>query len=318
MAFVVADRVSETSTTTGTGTYDLAGAVTGFQTFVAGIGDNNTCPYFATMGADWEVGIGTVDDASPDTLARTTILKSSNANAAVSWAAGTKTISVGWPADRAILFSRTSLTDGDWFQYVSSTGLLTPKTTTQLAAAVGAVGGALAQAYAGYNTIGGSLEVMTSKMVYAKKITLASACLLTDIEAYVQNNAAGTDDQVESLAVALYADNSGTPSTILQYSMNDSASTTTDGPSMLLDSASGSAGDGVGRWLGVPIGRWLTAGDYWIAVAGFGSITVLQLAYDATGTDRHYTSGGNWFADWGFYSPTTSGNQYSIRANTVR
>lgn len=92
MALVHAARVKETSTTTGTGTYSLAGAPTGFQTFVAGIGDNNICYYTAENGTDWEEGIGTVDDASPDTLARTLILSSSNANAAVNWGAGTKTL----------------------------------------------------------------------------------------------------------------------------------------------------------------------------------------------------------------------------------
>lgn len=98
MAFVYADRVQETSTTTGTGTYDLAGAVTGFQGFVAGIGSTNTCYYTATDGTDWEIGIGTVTDAATDTLARTTILQSSNADAAVSWAAGTRSIFCTIPA----------------------------------------------------------------------------------------------------------------------------------------------------------------------------------------------------------------------------
>ena len=80
MAFVVNDRVKETSTTTGTGTLSLAGAVSGFQTFVAGIGNSNVT-YYAIVndsGTEFEIGIGTVTDASPDTLSRTTILESSN------------------------------------------------------------------------------------------------------------------------------------------------------------------------------------------------------------------------------------------------
>lgn len=101
MAFVNADRVKETSTTTGAGTYDLDGGVTGFRTFVAGIGTGNTCWYVATNGVDWEIGVGTVTDASPDTLARTTILSSSNAGAAVNWGAGTKTLFCGLPASKA-------------------------------------------------------------------------------------------------------------------------------------------------------------------------------------------------------------------------
>lgn len=99
MALNHADRVRETSATTGTGTYSLAGAVTGYRGFVAGVGTTNTCYYAATDGTDWEVGLGTVTDGSPDTLARTSILKSSNSNAAVSWGAGDKTIFTTLPAE---------------------------------------------------------------------------------------------------------------------------------------------------------------------------------------------------------------------------
>lgn len=99
MALSRADFVQETSTTTGTGTYDLAGAVTGYQTFVAGVGNGAVVRYSATDGTDWEVGEGTVTDAATDTLSRTTILASSNAGAAVNWGAGTKTISLILSAD---------------------------------------------------------------------------------------------------------------------------------------------------------------------------------------------------------------------------
>ncbi len=94
MAFVHANRVSETSTTTGTGTYNLAGvSAADFQTFVAGIGTTNTCYYAAYEAAvGWEVGIGTVTDATPDTLARTRVFASSNGGAAVNWGSGTRTI----------------------------------------------------------------------------------------------------------------------------------------------------------------------------------------------------------------------------------
>lgn len=94
MAFVHANRVQETTSTTGTGTYDLNGAATGFQSFVAGIGNGNTCVYTCTDGTNWECGIGTVASDSPDTLARTNVVSSSNGNAAVNWGAGTKDIFV--------------------------------------------------------------------------------------------------------------------------------------------------------------------------------------------------------------------------------
>lgn len=90
------DRAQETTTTSGTGTYTLAGAVTSFQSF-AGVGDGNTCYYGATDGADWEVGLGTYT-ASGTTLARTTVLASSNGGAAVSWSGATKNIWVDTPA----------------------------------------------------------------------------------------------------------------------------------------------------------------------------------------------------------------------------
>ena len=104
MALVVNDRVKETSTTTGTGTFDLAGAATGFQTFVAGVGDTNTTYYaiFNQGTTEWEVGLGTVTDAATDTLARTTVLESSNSDAAVDFAAGTKDEFCTLPASKAV------------------------------------------------------------------------------------------------------------------------------------------------------------------------------------------------------------------------
>ena len=82
MALVINDRVKETSTTQGTGTLNLAGASTGFVTFVAGIGNSNTTYYaIHEQGSNlFEVGIGTVTDATPDTLARTTVLNNSSGN----------------------------------------------------------------------------------------------------------------------------------------------------------------------------------------------------------------------------------------------
>jgi len=99
MALVVADRVQETTTTTGTGTYTLAGAKTGFQSFAA-VGDGNTTYYACTDGTDYEVGIGTYT-ATGTTLARTTIIESSNSDAAVNWGAGEKDIFVTLPASKA-------------------------------------------------------------------------------------------------------------------------------------------------------------------------------------------------------------------------
>jgi hypothetical protein len=99
MAFKQSDRVQETTVSTGTGSITLAGAVTGFQTFAAGLqATSGTCWYtIGTPGVgQWEVGLGTV--SSSTTLARTTILASSNAGSVVDLAAGTKAVFMDIPA----------------------------------------------------------------------------------------------------------------------------------------------------------------------------------------------------------------------------
>jgi hypothetical protein len=115
MALKLDDRVKETSTTTGTGTLDLSGAVSGFQTFVAGIGNSNTT-YYAIVNrdeAEWETGLGTVTDASTDTLARTTVISSSNSDSAVNFSAGTKDVFCTLPASKiANLDTNDNLTIG--------------------------------------------------------------------------------------------------------------------------------------------------------------------------------------------------------------
>ena len=100
MALVVADRIKETTSTTGTGTYTLAGASSGFEAFSV-IGNSNTTYYCCTDGTDFEVGIGTYT-ASGTTLARTTILQSSNSDSAVNWGSGTRDIFVTQPAEKAV------------------------------------------------------------------------------------------------------------------------------------------------------------------------------------------------------------------------
>jgi hypothetical protein len=102
MAFVVKDRIKETTTTTGTGTYTLAGAANGgYQTF-ADIGNANTTYYACTDGTDWEVGRGTYT-ASGTTLSRDEIIESSNSNNAVNWGSGSKDIFVTLPSSKALV-----------------------------------------------------------------------------------------------------------------------------------------------------------------------------------------------------------------------
>ena len=102
MALVLKDRVKEQTTTTGTGTVTLGGAISGFDTF-ASVGNGNTT-YYAIVSQsanEWEVGIGTYT-ASGTTLSRDTILESSNSDSAVNFSAGTKDVFVTYPADKSV------------------------------------------------------------------------------------------------------------------------------------------------------------------------------------------------------------------------
>lgn len=111
---MLADRVKETTTTTGTGTVTLIGAVTGFRTFVSALGDGALSYYAIVDNATgaWEVGIGTITDAASDTLSRTTVLASSNAGSLVNFAAGTKDVFIpmpGWLASLSNVSGPTHL-----------------------------------------------------------------------------------------------------------------------------------------------------------------------------------------------------------------
>lgn len=102
MALILADRVQETTTTTGTGTVTLAGAVSGYQTFAA-VGNGNSTYYTIAgqTGSEWEVGIGTYT-SSGTTLSRTTVLSSSNSGSLVNFSAGSKNVFVTYPASLAV------------------------------------------------------------------------------------------------------------------------------------------------------------------------------------------------------------------------
>lgn len=113
MPLVIADRVLETTTTTGNGTVTLAGAETGYQSFAV-IGNGNTTYYTIAVngGTDWEVGIGTYT-SSGTTLARNTVLDSSNGGALVSFGSGTKQVFVTYPADKAVYLDASGAPSGN-------------------------------------------------------------------------------------------------------------------------------------------------------------------------------------------------------------
>jgi hypothetical protein len=104
MAFKLADRVKETTTTTGTGSVTLAGAATGYQAFFGSaalaVGDTTLYAIEDQAGANWEIGIGTLNSST--LLARTTVISSSNSGSLVNFGAGTKNVFITDPASRII------------------------------------------------------------------------------------------------------------------------------------------------------------------------------------------------------------------------
>ena len=103
MALVINNRVRETTSTEGTGAVTLGGAVGGFQTFAAGIGNDNTTYYAISINteSEWEVGLGTLNSDS-STLTRTTVLESSNSDSAVDFSAGSKEVFCTLPSEKAV------------------------------------------------------------------------------------------------------------------------------------------------------------------------------------------------------------------------
>jgi len=102
MAFKIEDRVKETTVTTGTGTLTLAAAVTNFERFSANLSNSDTT-YYAIVDSTnnaFEVGLGTY---SSNTLARTTVIASSNSNSAVNLGVGTKEVFITVPASKFVV-----------------------------------------------------------------------------------------------------------------------------------------------------------------------------------------------------------------------
>jgi hypothetical protein len=128
MALILADRVRETTTTTGQGTITLDGAVTGFRSF-ATVGNANTTYYvIAGQGtSEWEVGIGTYT-SSGTTLSRDTVLSSSaGGTTKTTFSAGTKDVWVDYPAGKAVYQDTNSIASAPVFQ--ASNGIFVNNTT---------------------------------------------------------------------------------------------------------------------------------------------------------------------------------------------
>jgi hypothetical protein len=164
-------------------------------------------------------------------------------------------------------------------------------------------GGGITQAFAGYNTVGGSWETFTNKRQYCKQITLANACLVTSIDAYLRPST----DAIGALGAVVLTDVAGAPSVLIASA----------GQASLYLSNSGSMPGGA-RWVTTPIGAWLAAGTYWICI--IANTNSFDVAYDGSGSDQYFTASintltGAYPSAWAI---TTGTLKYSIRANTIR
>lgn len=204
MAFVIADRVKETTTTAGTGTVTLAGAAIGFQSFAAiGNGNNTYYTIAGQTGSEWEVGIGTYT-ASGTTLSRDTVLSSSNGGALVNFSAGTKDVFVTQPAPRSLvvqnggagLFAGTTAFNANGAVYAASTSTLTSGTlpiasggtNTTTTPTAGAITYGTGTAYA-FTAAGTTGQVLTS--AGASVPTWTTATNANTASAIVQRDSSG-------------------------------------------------------------------------------------------------------------------------------
>jgi hypothetical protein len=198
MALVLKDRVKETTTTTGTGSFSLAGAVTGYDSF-GQIGSGNTTYYAVYLdgGSEWEVGIGTY--TSPSTLSRDTILASSNSGSVVTFSAGQKTIWCDYPAGAAVYASNNgSQTSG---QVLKSNGVGTPPTwqTTTNGDVVGPAS-ATDNAVARFDQTTGKL-LQNSLVIIGDTGSVTGVNALTAESLTVNNNATLGSSNTDSLDV---------------------------------------------------------------------------------------------------------------------
>lgn len=190
MAFVLNDRVLETTTTTGTGSFTLAGPPSGYQSFNDGVGVSNTTFYavFNTSAAEWELGLGTLSNST--TLARTTVYSSSNADAAVNFSAGTKNVFVTLPASKldGTVIGGVSPAAGTFTDVTLSTGQLHVPTTDPTAAAAGtyklfarSVGGRIMPAFIGPSALDAVLQPHIGRNKIAHVSAAGNSTTITNV-----------------------------------------------------------------------------------------------------------------------------------------
>jgi hypothetical protein len=204
MALVVNDRVKETSTTTGTGTFTLDGAVSGFETFSSAIGNTNTTYYaIVNSNGEFEVGLGTV---GAGTLSRDTIISSSNSDAAENFTAGTKNVFVTLPAAKAVILDSSgniAANNGSNLTNLNASNLSSGTVdNARLDADLAAIGGLTSAADKGIQFTG-------SGTAGTFDLTTAGKALLDDADASAQRTTLGLGSIATLNTVTLTTDTTG-------------------------------------------------------------------------------------------------------------
>lgn len=191
MAFVLANRVLETTTTTGTGAVTLGGTPTGFQSFSA-IGNGNVTFYTITNDIDWEVGVGTYF-SSGSTLTREEVYESSNNNELVNWGAGEKQVFVTYPASQAVYSLPNNIALAPSFvgsTLLGSVEILEPINVEYLVVAGGGSGGTSGNAIGMGGGGAGGFRTGTAELF----ITTSYAVTIGAGGAAIASNGAGSAD----------------------------------------------------------------------------------------------------------------------------
>tara|TARA_A100001011_G_scaffold397450_1_gene498474 strand:- start:1456 stop:3132 length:1677 start_codon:yes stop_codon:yes gene_type:complete len=187
MAFILSDRVKETTSTTGTGTYTLGGASTGFESF-GSIGNSNTTYYCCTDGTDFEVGIGTYT-ASGTTLARTTILQSSNSDNEVNWSSGTREIFCTLPAEKAVVEDASNNINGTFV------GNITGNVTGNVSGTAATVTGAAQSNITSVGTLTGLTSSGTINLSQTSGVAIKTTGALSTADLTLLRASASTDGE---------------------------------------------------------------------------------------------------------------------------